>query len=579
MSGGEIDEIKQRTDIVDLVGQYVNLKKAGRNFKAVCPFHQEKTASLMVSSEKQIWRCFGCGKGGSIFDFIMEAESLEFGDALRLLAGKAGVTLQPRTSAEHRTRDDKSRLLAANDYLSRLAAKILTEHPAGEPGRQYLANRKVKPEIIKQFRLGFLPIGFKASDQLRRQGFTTSEINKLGSPDRFIGRLLFPIFDVIDNVVGFTGRVIGEGEPKYLNSPESPVFNKSRLLYGLNLAKGTIKNRNYLILTEGQMDVIALHQAGQTNAVASSGTAVTAGQLTTLAKYTTNFLLAFDADTAGIATTVKVIEQLLSLDLSAKVLLVAPCKDVGELLEVADSEYPRRAKEAKEGIDWLIDQAAASVGDLKFIDHKKEVLRAVLPAISQIQDEARLDWSLARLSVLLGLKPPTIIAALNKINRTPNINRTTTPGAPGAASPPSAQEQFLALIINFPAAAPKNWPRLDWETEDSQTIAEAIEKCYRGKTLTAGATGLLDQLRTSLPSSLIARMEHSVLAISREFLELTDDQATDLIAEKLSQIKTLDYERQKTELATSIRQAQESGQTESIKRLMGELNRLTKKQE
>jgi DNA primase len=383
----EIEEVKQRLDLVDLVGQYVALKKAGANYKATCPFHQEKTASLMVSPEKQIWKCFGCSRGGDHFAFIMEAEHLEFGDALKLLAQKAGVTLQPKTRSEYQTKDRKETLYAINQFSSLVFHKVLLESSSAKTAREYLAKRKISDQMIKTFRLGFASPSVNLKDFLMKRNYTPADIAKAGSPERFRDRIIFPIFDVLGNVVGFTGRALGDIEPKYLNSPETPTYNKGRILYGLNLAKGFIKEHDYVILVEGQMDVISLYQAGIRNVVASSGTAFTESQVTTLSKYTQNFLLAFDNDTAGQTMTRKVIELLLKFDLSSKIIDFGKFKDAGELFENDPKMWREVAKAAKEGLDWWLAGEITTAGNLNFIENKKKVVRAMLPVLKLVAEQ------------------------------------------------------------------------------------------------------------------------------------------------------------------------------------------------
>src|SRR5665213_4143782 len=213
----EIDDIKSRLDLVDLVGQYVTLKKAGANYKGSCPFHQEKTASLMVSPQKQIWKCFGCGKGGDAFTFVMEAEHLEFGDALRLLAQKTGVTLQPKSQAEHQTQSRKEKLYRINNLASLVWQKILRESAEGKLALDYLKKRGLTDETIGKFRIGWTPKNFNLRSVMAKHSVTSGDLQTAGGPERFFERIMFPIFDVLGNVIAFTGRTLGDGQPKYLN--------------------------------------------------------------------------------------------------------------------------------------------------------------------------------------------------------------------------------------------------------------------------------------------------------------------------------------------------------------------------
>lgn len=576
----EIEEIKQRLDIVDLITQYVVLKKAGANYKGVCPFHQEKTPSMMVSPQKQIWKCFGCGKGGDQFAFIMEAEHLEFGDALRLLASKAGVTLQPRTQADHRASGNKERLYRINLLASRVFQKILLESPQGKTALNYLHGRSLTDATIKQFGIGFAPSGFNLQATMAKHGITASELAKAGSPERFYNRVMFPIFDVLGNVIAFTGRALGDIQPKYLNSPETELFNKSRVLYGINLAKRAIAERDYVVLVEGQMDVVALHQAGVTQAVASSGTAITERQIQILSKYTNNFLLAFDNDTAGRTTTKKVIELLLKNDLTGKVVDFAPYKDAGEMLEKADIETWKKAmKQAVEGVEWIIAQEVAAVEDIKFVENKKKVLKAVLPLLALIQDDSRLDHYVQRLALLTESKPESIYSAVER------MGDSAAPSSPASNQPATnltSEEQLLAIILAYPNLLKKihqAFTEIVWQSSDASRIAAVVSSCYNteAKTNTVINTNqFFSTVKTQLDSQLAEKISSWQFWLTSSWTELNEDLAGELASEKMALLSTKSYERTKEAIATKIRLAQEKGDVATVKKLMSELNTLTK---
>lgn len=571
----EVEEVRQRLDIVDLISQYVTLKKAGANYKGVCPFHQEKTPSLMVSPQKQIWKCFGCGKGGDHFSFVMEAEHLEFGDALRLLAQKAGVTLKPRTQAEHQSQGRKDSLYRINELASRIFEKILWETKDGQVAQNYLKKRGLDDKTIKDFRLGFAARNISVKDLMLKKGVPSADLEKAGSPDKFFERIIFPIFDVMGHVIGFTGRTLGDAQPKYLNSPETPLFNKSRILYGLNFAKAAIKERDAVILVEGQFDVVTLHHHGIANAVASSGTAITEGQLQILSKYTQNFLLAFDNDSAGINTTKKVIEMLLAADLNARVVDFGKFKDADELLVADPARWAVQEKAAKEAIDWLIDQAIVEIVDLKQIEDKKKVLKAVLPSLKLLNDPARLDYAAQRLSTRLGLSVDSVYASIAKVK-----------SGSGVLSPPAAapaaltnEEQILTILLNRPgliANVAKALDQVSWRSTDAETIARELQKCYTDKALVSNQTQFLSQVKNRLDSQIAQKIDSWMFWLSRQWEDLTDATAGELIDEKLALLSTRARENQKTDLAQAIKAAQETGDIAGVKKLMDELNKLTK---
>ena len=311
MINSPVDEIKSRLDVVDVVGGYIRLSKAGRNYRALCPFHSEKTPSFFVSPERQMWYCFGCQKGGSIFDFVMQMDGLEFGDALKVLAQRAGVELKkidPKLSAKWKT--EKTRLYEICELAAKFFERQLEAGKTGQSVQKYLKERGLKSKTIQEWRIGYGPDKWQAlSDFLKGRGYGEEEIERTGlsvrkdeiqnsNYDRFRNRIIFPIYDLNGGVVGFSGRIFGEGEPKYLNTPNTLIYDKSRVLYGLDRAKLDIRKDNFCVLVEGQMDVIMSHQAGVRNAVASSGTALTVEHLKIIKRYTENLAMAFDMDLA-----------------------------------------------------------------------------------------------------------------------------------------------------------------------------------------------------------------------------------------------------------------------------------------
>lgn len=319
------EDIKSRLNIVELVGQYVRLQKAGSSWKANCPFHQEKTPSFNVNEERQMWHCFGCGKGGDVFAFVMEIEGLEFKEALRLLAEKAGVKLEPYQGGGT-GKEEKDRSHDILELSTKFFEKQLWESDRGKKMLEYLHGRGLTDESVRQFRLGYAPDGWRyLYDFLLKQGFAAAEIEKtgliiqkskgeyqgearVGHYDRFRDRIMFPIMDILGRVIGYSARVApggDESQAKYINTPETPLYHKSRALYGIQLAKQSMKENEWAVLVEGNMDVIALHQAGVRNTVAVSGTALTHDQLQILGRYGKKLKLFFDMDNAGQAAAWK----------------------------------------------------------------------------------------------------------------------------------------------------------------------------------------------------------------------------------------------------------------------------------
>ena len=342
-----VEEVRSRTDIVDVISQYVKLHKRGSNYVGLCPFHNEKTGSFTVSAGKQMYYCFGCGAGGNVITFLMNYENATFPEVLQELAGRAGVELpvvEPSREAKQQA-DKRSRLLEVQKETAKYYYALLRS-PRGRQAYDYFRKRELSDETMRKFGLGYSD---KYSDDLyrylkskgyedgllRESGLVTFDETR-GGHDKFWNRAMFPIMDMRGKVIGFGGRVMGEGEPKYLNSPETPVFDKSRNLYALHLARMTKKPQ--MLLCEGYMDVIALHQAGFDNAVASLGTAFTTGHASLLKRYTKEVYLTFDSDGAGIKAALRAIPILKEVGLTAKVIHMEPYKDPDEFIKALGAE-------------------------------------------------------------------------------------------------------------------------------------------------------------------------------------------------------------------------------------------------
>ncbi|SEF73228.1 DNA primase [Butyrivibrio sp. Su6] len=352
-----IEEVRSRNDIVDVVGQYVHLQKKGSNYFGLCPFHNEKSGSFSVSSHKQMFYCFGCGAGGNVITFLMKYDNLTFQEAVKQLAERAGIKLpeQDDSPAAKAARDKKQILYdinkeAAKYYYYQLRGRT------GQKGMEYFKSRKLTDETMQHFGLGYANV---TSDDLTKHlkslGYTDGQIieaglashdDKMGTHDKFWNRVMFPIQDASQKVIGFGGRVMGDGKPKYLNSPETPIFDKSRNLFGLNYAKNS--RAGYMIICEGYMDVIAMHQAGFNMAVASLGTAFTTGQAMILKRYTDEVILSYDSDEAGTKAALRGIGILKEAGLKGKVLDLRPYKDPDEFIKNEGREaFEERIKNAE----------------------------------------------------------------------------------------------------------------------------------------------------------------------------------------------------------------------------------------
>ena len=362
-----IEEVRMKTDIVDVVSQYVKLTRRGSTYFGLCPFHNEKTPSFSVTPSKQMYYCFGCGAGGNVFNFVMEYENYTFGEALQHLADRAGVQL-PKIEYSREARQ-KAEERAALLEINKLAARYFyyqLRRESGKTAYAYLTGRGLSEETIKKFGLGYsdkfsddLYKFLKSknySDTLLRDSGLFNVDERHGMYDKFWNRVIFPIMDVNNRVIGFGGRVMGDGKPKYLNSPETKIFDKSRNLYGLNVARTTRKN--YLILCEGYMDVISMHQAGFTNAVASLGTALTSGHASLLKRYTQEVLLLYDSDDAGVRAALRAIPILREAGVTSRVVNLRPHKDPDEFIKaLGGEEFEKRLEQAMDSFMFRVHMA------------------------------------------------------------------------------------------------------------------------------------------------------------------------------------------------------------------------------
>lgn len=391
-----VEEIRQKSDIVDVVSSYVRIQKKGSNYFGLCPFHNEKSPSFSVTPSKQMFYCFGCGAGGNVFTFVMQYENYSFTEAVKFLAERAGVTLpELEYTEEMRKREGKrARLLEINKEAAKYYYYMLRSEK-GCIGRDYLTGRQLEDKTINGFGLGFAG---QYSDGLLRymkdKGYKVQELHdaglvnydeKQGAYDKFWNRVMFPIQDINHRVIGFGGRVMGDGKPKYLNSPETVLFDKSRNLYGLNFARTS--RRNHIILCEGYMDVIALHQAGFIQAVASLGTAFTAGQANLVARYVENVLLAYDNDGAGTTAALRAISILRGVGLTGKVISMEPYKDPDEFIKnLGSEEFQKRIDEAENSFIYEIRMMEREY-DLKDPESKTKFHREIAKKLCNFAEE------------------------------------------------------------------------------------------------------------------------------------------------------------------------------------------------
>jgi DNA primase len=465
-SSGIAAEIKSKLPVLDVVGETVALKRAGSAYKGLCPFHTEKTPSFIVSPDRESWRCFGCGEGGDIFTFLMRRDGIDFREALSRLAEKAGVELSAQTAKEDRHR---KRLRDALEAAIAWYREVLLRAPQGEKARAYLAERGLTPETLERFAIGYAPSSWDAlTRRLVGNGFKEEELissglaspsNRGGVVDKFRGRIIIPIRDASGRAVGLGGRIMPGAEgPKYLNSPAGPLFDKSHTLYGLDLAKGSIRKEKLTVIVEGYTDVMAAHQAGFTNVVASLGTALTRGQIELATRYADGIALAYDVDLAGEAATQRGLLEELGPDQSVsrvRVVRIPAGKDPDELIRNDPDAWRKAVAEAKPVIEYFMERTAAEV-DIDSISGKRELTGRALALLKRVGDPVERSLYLQRLARLVNVEEKVLLEALARepVRRAPRL--AAVPIGPGAAAGSliglgPLEREALSLLLRHPA--------------------------------------------------------------------------------------------------------------------------------
>jgi len=592
VSDGAVDQIKQKLDIVDVLGEYLKLTKAGRNFKARCPFHGERDASFMVSPERQIWHCFGCGLGGDIFGFVMKMEGVEFTDALRLLARRAGVILKKQ---DPQIQSQKNRLHEICELTTKFFETQLIKTPAGGKALKYLKERGLKDETIKTWRLGWahdewralhdflVSRGFKEAEMLQAGLVTTSNQDsgkkEIRCYDRFRSRIIFPIFDIQGQVIAFGGRIFGDKKnadaAKYLNSPQTPLYDKSNVLYGLHQAKLEIRRQDLCVIVEGYMDLIMSHQAGVQNVVASSGTALTESHLNIISRYTKNLAMAFDSDEAGGLATSRSIDLALKKDLNVKIIIMKD-KDPADVIKKDSNEWLEIIKDAKGIMEFYFQHAFAKFNS-KNLEGKKEIEKVLLPIIKSISSRTeQSDW-LKELAQRLHFDEKDLLANMRAIKISPADNtpeRLPAYQAEKLSGPKSRieglEERFLGLCL----ANPQYLAELKITEEDfcNEALGEIFSETKRFLNK-KNNKDLTEHLRTSLAPELKMKIDYLFLQV--EQYPKSEEDIIWEIKTCLKELKLLRLRQRLTELSFEIKDAQGEKDKPKMEKLLKKFNQLT----
>lgn len=546
-----LTELAARNDIVDVVSEYVHLgKRSGSNMFGLCPFHNEKTPSFSVSPDRQIYHCFGCGKGGGVINFIMEIENLTFPEAVEKLARRAGMAM-PEQEYDREAKK-KARILALNrDAAAFFYSQLST--PAGRAACEYMVKRQISPVTAKNFGLGCAPDTWSSlTDAMRLKGYSDGELLDAGLAkrgksggiyDAFRNRLMFPVIDVTGKVIGFSGRILGDGEPKYLNSPETAVFSKSRNLFAMNLAKKS--KSGYIILSEGNIDVVSLHQAGFDSAVASLGTALTREQASLIQRYTSQVIIAYDNDTAGIKASKRAIEIFEKLDVKVRVLRMTGAKDPDEFIKQKGAGAFRNLLEASEDqVDYRLN-AVREKYDLSLDDQRVAFLKEATQLVASFPGAAEREVYAKRVAETASVNGNVIADEVERVrkrivSKAARDERKAVSRPEQMAQPADrqlryddpasavAEEGIIRLLYLEPELVSAELPE---EDDFSSPVLRHIYAVIRGM--------LLEQRQVS-PATLVGELSKEemnlFIAITQKPEKLSDSRRT--MADYIKRIKT-----------------------------------------
>lgn len=562
----QIEEIKKRIEIAEFIGQYLQLKRTGINFSGLCPFHNEKSPSFMVSPERQSFRCFGCGESGDVISFLQKIEGLTFPEALKILADRAGVEIESRPKeVVQRERSEKEKIYHINLIAAKFFKQVLWSQ-SGESALKYLKDRGLSDKTIETMKIGFAPSGDALANYYGRHGYKYNDTALAGHPERFSHRIMFPIVDRMNQVIGFSGRIFEQDlpkgvspHPKYLNTPETAVFHKSRTLYGLNLAKDAMRKQKSIVVVEGQMDVAASHEAGVENVVASSGTALTQEHLKILSRYTPNVIFAFDEDEAGQKAAHQAVQTALELSLEPKLIKIEKYKDVGELVQQDPSAWPKVLGNALPPVEWL---AAGYKDEPMTAGQKKQLVGQALKFIARMQDEVEKAHYVNFLAKTVGVPPIAVEKSLSKLGVKVKDEEEPT------ETPADLEGMFVSALINFPLLADNiSLVNISFKNKQWVDVYNQVKDCYNSKKeISMCLKGLSEKIDRDLSSKISAfsidwdqKIAENSKVAKEEFMAI------------YSHLQRRVRDKLKQDFASQISQAEQEGDLKKVKVLMEQL--------
>jgi DNA primase len=567
-----LDDVRSAVNIVSLVSEYVTLKKRGRNHVARCPFHNEKTPSFNVNEEKQIFMCFGCGVGGDVFRFVMQIEHISFVEAVQFLAGRHGISLPTAAAPQAAVSSSSADLLrkAMAETVS-LYHQLLMDSGEGKPALQYLRQRGVSDETIARFRLGYSPASGDALIQaLRDKGFTLQVLDECGLAkksedgaryyDSFRGRIMFPITDVQGRAVAFGARAMGDRPPKYLNSPETKLYNKSRNLYGLSFSKEAIKARERAILVEGYMDFIIPFQHGVENVVASLGTSLTPQQVELLGRFTREVVVSYDPDSAGLAATQRSLDLFLEGDFRVKVLRLPAGQDPDVFVRSAGSEeYQRWAQNSVPYLEFVLEAAIQSQGTLDDPKKKVQAMNAVLPYLAKLPSAVERSDYVFQFARRLGIDDQQLLAETRRAAQQKKTRLADEPVA-SALSMKFAEKRLLQLLLSRSDLQPEVLPlcsKQDFSGLATERIFSSLLEGYDRNQL-GSYEGLHRQFAGEAEQTLLAQLEME---------EVPESPSRDTAESFLNALRTMRLAAYKKQILTEIAEAAQRNDTEMLNHL------------
>ncbi|HAS00208.1 MAG: primase protein [Candidatus Moranbacteria bacterium GW2011_GWC2_37_73] len=593
-----VEEIKSRLNIVDIVGEYVRLTKAGSHWKGLCPFHNEKSPSFMVNEEKQIFHCFGCAKGGDVFSFVQEIESMEFREVLKILAEKAGVQLEEYKGGQQPA-DNKKRIIEALELATKFYETQLWKGVGKDKILQYLHERGLNDESIQNFRLGYAPNGWDniikflvsrgySMDEIEKTGLLVKKENGAGYYDRFRDRIMFPITDVMGNVVGYSARVApggDESQAKYVNTPETLVYHKGKVLYGLSYAKSEIKKKNYVLLVEGNMDVIASVQAGITNTVAVSGTALTGDQITMLKRYTENIAMLFDMDSAGQAAAQKSADLCLQKSVNVKIVTLQDGKDAADVVAKDPELLLSAVKKSVLAMEYFFNEALKKY-DKKTADGKMHIAKEVLSHVANIENQIEKAHWIKKIAHTVEVEEKVVTDVLKAV--VANAGQQSQTQYPATSNILTEQEASFQKrsdavrnsLIGLVMSDAKIWKE-NFETQlDSQWVKD--DSLVQFVLKNGAASGFsFDNLLASIDDDRAIESLRKIyfnakyLFTQEGVVEYSTEELRKLVDEYISKyIKELQKEKL-YDIIKQIENAEQKGDKETLAKLMSEFTKLS----